>query len=287
MGSKPLPAPLPLFSGQEIETKTGKAVYDSPKLDTRRETATAAGKQTVAAAGTSSAAIIPQSSAEIRETPQNSAEKRHKEKESKENSPSIPQAIPQARDEEDNVSLSPDGNRGNVSAESCGKRPECSEDYRLKLQRLGETCYNLGCSKGDVRKVLMIENIAMDDSPIWQLIEELKASGGRYSFTGEVLPALWGLVKTGRLRMMEERTDEVKEGVHNVRQMLSGVGVPSYDIDELCEEAKGKEDVLQEVIREIRRSKGRILSVSCFIRSRLKNRRKTNCKKRRKPHGHE
>ena len=32
----------------------------------------------------------------------------------------------------------------------------------------------------------MIEDIAMDDSPIWQLIEELKASGGRYSFTGEV-----------------------------------------------------------------------------------------------------
>lgn len=124
----------------------------------------------------------------------------------------------------------------------------------------------------------MIENIAMDDSPIWQLIEELKASGGRYSFTGEVLPALWGLVKTGRLRMMEEHTDEVKEGVHNVRQMLSGIGVPSYDMDELCGEAKGKEDVLQEVIREIRRSKGRILSVSCFIRSRLKKRRKTNCK---------
>ena len=38
--------------------------------------------------------------------------------------------------------------------------------------------------------------------------------------------------------------------------MLSGIGVPSYDMDELCGEAKGKEDVLQEVIREIRRSKG-------------------------------
>ena len=177
------------------------------------------------------------------------------------------------------VSLSPDGNRGNVSAESCGKRPEHGEEYRLKLQRLGETCYNLGCSKGDVRKVLMIENIAMDDSPIWQLIEELKASGGRYSFTGEVLPALWGLVKTGRLRMMEEHTDEVKEGVHNVRQMLSGIGVPSYDMDELCGEAKGKEDVLQEVIREIRRSKGRILSVSCFIRSRLKKAKKNELQK--------
>lgn len=125
----------------------------------------------------------------------------------------------------------------------------------------------------------MIEAIAMDDSPIWQLIDELKASGGRYSFTGDVLPALWGLVKTGRLRMVEERTDEVKESGCNVRQMLVGAGVPSYDVDELCEEAKGKEDVLQEVIREIRRSKGRILSASCFIRSRLKKVRKNELQK--------
>ena len=78
--------PLPLFSGQEIETKTGKAVYGSPKMDARRETAigtgkqtatntgkqvaTAAGKETVIAAGVSSGAIIPQSSAEIPETAQ-------------------------------------------------------------------------------------------------------------------------------------------------------------------------------------------------------------------------
>ena len=264
-------APLPLFSGQEIETKTGKTVYGSPKLDT--------GKQTVTTAGISSGAIIPQSSAEIPETPRNSAEKRHKEKESKENSPSIPRTIPPARDDEDKVSLSPDGNRGNVSAESCGKRPERSDEYRLKLQRLGKICYDLGCSKGDIREVLLLEDIAQNDSPIWQLIEELKASGGRYSFTGDVLPALRGLVKTGRLRMMEERTDEVKEDVHNVRQLLSGIGVPSYDMDELCEEAKGKEDVLQEVIREIRRSKGRILSVSCFIRSRLKKAKKNELQK--------
>lgn len=270
-------ASLPLFSGQEIETKTGKAVYGSPKMDVRRETATATGKETVTTAGISSGAIIPQSSAEIPETPRNSAEKRHKEKESKENSPSIPQAIPQARDDEDKVSLSPGGNEGNISAELCGKLPV--EEYRLKLQRLGEICYNLGCSKEDIRNVLLIENIALDDSPIWQLIDELKASGGRYSFTGDVLPALLGLVKAGRLRMMEAPANEVKGDVHNVRQMLAGAGVPSYDMDELCEEAKGKEDVLQEVIREIRRSKGRILSVSCFIRSRLKKAKKNELQK--------
>ena len=103
-------APLPLFSGQEIETKTGKTVYGSPKLDTGKQTATDIGKETVITAGISSGVIIPQSSAEIPETPRNSAEKRHKEKESKENSPSIPRTIPPARDDEDKVSLSPDGN---------------------------------------------------------------------------------------------------------------------------------------------------------------------------------
>ena len=71
----------------------------------------------------------------------------------------------------------------------------------------------------------------------------------------------------------------IREGVHNVRQMLSGAGVPSYDINELCEEAKGKEDVLQEVIREVRRSKGRLLSVTCFIRSRLKKAKKNEWQK--------
>lgn len=270
-------APLPLFSGQEIDTKTGKAVYGSPKMEVRRETATGTGEEHATTTGISPDTTIPQSSAEIPETPQNSAEKRHKEKENKENSPSIPQAIPKAREEEDKVSLPPGRQEGNASAELCGEPP--AEEYRMRLQRLGEICYSLGCSKGDIRKVLMIEGIARDNSPIWQLIEELKASGGRYSFTGDVLPALWGLVKTGRLRMMEERADEVKENVRNVRQMLSGAGVPSYDMDELCEEAKGKEDVLQEVIREVRRSKGKILSATCFIRSRLRKAKKNELQK--------
>ncbi len=83
-------ASLPLFSGQEIETKTGKAVYGSPKMDVRRETATATGKEAVTTAGISSDAIIPQSSAEIPETPRDSAEKRHKEKKVKKTPPLSP-----------------------------------------------------------------------------------------------------------------------------------------------------------------------------------------------------
>ena len=227
------------FSGQEIETKTGKTVYGSPKLDTGKTDRNRYRKRN---RNHCRNIFRRHYSAEFCGNSGNSAEfcgkTAQRKKKVKRKFPSIPRTIPPARDDEDKSFTLSGREWGNVSAESCGKRPEHGEEYRLKLQRLGETCYNLGCSKGDVRKVLMIENIAMDDSPIWQLIEELKASGGRYSFTGEVLPALWGLVKTGRLRMMEEHTDEVKEGVHNVRQMLSGIGVPSYDMDELCGEAK-------------------------------------------------
>ena len=74
-------APLPLFSGQEIDTKTGKAVYGSPQMEVRRETATGTGEEHATTTGISPDTTIPQSSAEIPETPQNSAEKRHKEKE--------------------------------------------------------------------------------------------------------------------------------------------------------------------------------------------------------------
>ena len=78
---------------------------------------------------------------------------------------------------------------------------------------------------------------------------------------------------------IEQQVEELLSKMDLDRQMLSGIGVPSYDMDELCGEAKGKEDVLQEVIREIRRSKGRILSVSCFIRSRLKKAKKNELQK--------
>lgn len=83
-------APLPLFSGQEIETKTGKTVYGSPKLDTGKQTATDIGKETVITAGISSGVIIPQSSAEIPETPRNSAENGTKKKKVKKIPPLSP-----------------------------------------------------------------------------------------------------------------------------------------------------------------------------------------------------
>ena len=64
MDSAPLPAPLPLFSGQEIETKTGEAVYGSPQIDARRETAAGTGKETATAAGISSCLLYTSDAAD-------------------------------------------------------------------------------------------------------------------------------------------------------------------------------------------------------------------------------
>ena len=250
-------APLPLFSGQEIETKTGKTVYGSPKLDT--------GKQTVTTAGISSGAIIPQSSAEIPETPRNSAEKRHKEKESKENSPSIPRTIPQTRDDEDKVSLLPGGNAGNASAEFCGK--PSSEKYPLKLEHLACVCRSMSCDQQNLRQILLIEDIALDSSPIWELMEEVRNSGGRYSFS-YVIQSLRALIISGRLRMMQAKQEPVLSRAE-ARRLLVGIGVPCYEIDEICEKSVGKEQVLKEAINAVRCSKGKILMPGCFIRSKL------------------
>lgn len=52
-------APLPLFSGQEIDTKTGKAVYGSPKMEVRRETATGTGEEHATTTGISPNTTIP------------------------------------------------------------------------------------------------------------------------------------------------------------------------------------------------------------------------------------
>ncbi|WP_225739863.1 hypothetical protein [Bacteroides xylanisolvens] len=84
------------------------------------------------------------------------------------------------------------------------KRPEHGEEYRGSCSGWVKPLQS-GCSKGDVRKVLMIENIAMDDSPIWQLMDELKASGGRYRSPERCCPPV-GTGEDGAHAMMEEHT---------------------------------------------------------------------------------
>ena len=258
-------APLPLFSGQEIETKTGKTTYGSPKLDAGKGTADGIGKTAKADTGMLSERIIPQSSAGIPETPRNSAEKRHKEKESKENPPSIPRTIPQTRDDEDKVSLLPGGNAGNASAEFCGK--PSSEKYPLKLEHLACVCRSMSCDQQNLRQILLIEDIALDSSPIWELMEEVRNSGGRYSFS-YVIQSLRALIISGRLRMMQAKQEPVLSRAE-ARRLVVGIGVPCYEIDEICEKSVGKEQVLKEAINAVRCSKGKILMPGCFIRSKL------------------
>lgn len=249
----PSTAPLPLFSGQQIETKTGETKYGTPKLLKTPD-------------------AIPQNSAEVPETPQNSAEKRHKEKERKEKSPSIPQAIPQTREEEDKASPC---SSGKISAELCGN--PSPDEYHRKLTHLYDVCRSMGCAADDWRQIKMLQDIALDDSPIWQLMEEVRHSGGRQSFNEHVLQSLRALVISGRLKVMQSAPDTALSGME-IRRMLAGIGVASYEIDEICKSASGKEQVLKEAINAVRRSKGKIMMPGLFIRSKLE---KTEGQKRR------
>lgn len=259
-----VPLPLPLFTGHEIDTKTGQTVYGTP---------------TLAIPDPSPEVPVPDAadnSAESCGTPQNSAENRHKEKQSKINPSSIP---PQgSKEEEVNASLSSEKVEGNISAESCGTPPPPPEDYPRKLKHLGETCCSMGCLQNDLRDILLIENIALDDSPIWGFIDEMRRSGGQYTFYSYVVPSLRSLIASGRLKVMEtppQAAPDAKE----IKRMLITIGVPSYDADALCEEAAGLENVLQELISEIRRSKGKILMPAYFIRARLKVAKKNEIQK--------
>lgn len=267
-------APLPLFPGQEIETKTGKTTYGVPQMVAPQGLA-AAGKES-AAAGISASAISPQNSAEIRETPQNSAGNEYKEKESKENPSSIPPIVPPAREEEDKAPLTPVKSDGHTSAELRGNSPE--EEYRRKLKHLGETCCSMGCVQNDLRDILLIENIALEDSPIWGLIEEMRQSGGRHTFYSYVIPSLRALIVSGRLHVVKASPEAVP-GENEIKRMLTAIGVPSYDADALCKEAAGADHLLLELIAEIRKSKGKILMPAYFIRSRMKKARKNEIQK--------
>lgn len=259
-----VPSPLPLFPGHEIDTKTGQTVYGTP---------------TLAIPDPSPEVPRPNAadnSAELCGVPQNPAENHDKEKQSKTNpSSTLPQG---SNEEEANASPSSKRIEGNISAGSCGTPPLSPEDYYRKLKHLDEACRSMGCLQNDLRDILLIENIALDDSPIWGFIDEIRGSGGRYSFYSYVVPSLRSLIAAGRLRVMKaplQTTPDEKE----IKRLLVAIGVPSYDADALCEEAKGMENVLQELVSEVRKSKGKILMPAYFIRSRLTKAKKNEIQK--------
>lgn len=199
-----------------------------------------------------------------RETPEKQSETPEKSnivEYSIENIENIPPSTPSIEEEEKAPPLSSGGNLGeygNLSA----------DEYRKKLEHLSDVCRSLGCIPSDLRKILLIEGIALGDSPIWGLIDEMRNSGGKYSFEKYVVPSLANLIVTGRLRMMEAKPKPAVSE-EDIKLLLAGIGIPSYDIDEICERAAGKEQALQDAINAVRTSKGKILMPSIFIRSKL------------------
>lgn len=270
------PNPLPLFTGQQIDTKTGETHYGVPKLLNTDETATgkhlpadnsvppeATDQPQTAQSAPPNRKQIPRNSAEKPDIPRNSAGNGNKTNKSKVNSSSIPQTIPRTSEEEEHASPFSSPGKDHIGESS-------PDEYRLKLEHLLSVCRSMGCAQNDWRQIQMLKGIAEADSPIWGLMEEVRHSGGRYSFNQHVLQSLRALVISGRLEVMQA-TPEAALSDGEMRRLLMGIGVASYEIEDICAAATGKEQALKEAIDAVRRSKGKILMPGIFIRSRLKN----------------
>lgn len=133
-------------------------------------------------------------------------------------------------------------------------------------KRLRLLLQSVGCIDQDWRWICTIEGIEAEASPVWQLVNELKASGGRQTFGGYVMPSLRSLVAAGRLRIRPQTVDTAAE----LRRLLQGVKVPSYDIERVLKAAAGLEPVLREAIAEVRRSKGKITMPGKYLMAQLR-----------------
>lgn len=133
-------------------------------------------------------------------------------------------------------------------------------------KRLRLLLQSVGCIETDWRWICTIEGIEAEASPVWLLVEELKSSGGRCTFGGYVMPSLRSLVAAGRLRIRPQTVDTAAE----LRRLLQGVKVPSYDIERVLKAAAGLEPVLREAIAEVQRSKGKITMPGKYLMAQLR-----------------
>lgn len=133
-------------------------------------------------------------------------------------------------------------------------------------KRLRLLLQSVGCIEQDWRWICTLEGIEGEASPVWQLVEELKASGGRCTFGGYVMPSLRSLVAAGRLRIRPRTVDTAAE----LRRLLQEVKVPSYDIERVLKAAAGLEPVLREAIAEVQRSKGKITMPGKYLMAQLR-----------------
>ena len=133
-------------------------------------------------------------------------------------------------------------------------------------KRLRLLLQSVGCIEQDWRWICTVEGIEAEAPPVWQLVEELRASGGRHTFGGYVMPSLRSLVAAGRLRIRPQTVDTGAE----LRRLLKEVKVPSYDIDRVLKAAAGLEPMLREAIAEVKRSKGKITMPGKYLMAQLR-----------------
>lgn len=155
-----------------------------------------------------------------------------------------------------------------ISTSSNSPTAEEAEPASLSREkdRLRQLLQSVGCGAHDWQWVYRIEHIEADTSPVWQLVEEMRQSGGRLTFGSYIMPTLRGLVQAGRLHVREPVVDTSAE----LRRVLAQIKVPSYDIDTIISRAEGMEPALREAIDEVRRSKGKINMPARYILSKLR-----------------
>lgn len=125
---------------------------------------------------------------------------------------------------------------------------------------------SMSVNPDDTRWICTVEGIEADESPVWELADEVRRSGGRLTVCSYLMPSLRSLVAAGRLRVRPHEADAEAE----LRQLLRSVKVPSYDVEKVLKAAQGLERALREAIEEVRRSKGKITMPTRYLLSQLR-----------------
>lgn len=258
----PAPPPLPsLFPGEEFpamrivpgrmaaKAEGGSEVAASPQEETPRRAAVAVAEETPPQ-GIGTAVLAELEAAEARDV-----------SEGFQKFPETSGKTPEESDKVINTKLS----ETKPSSDSPHEEADGASLSRNR-KRLRLLLQSVGCIEQDWRWICTVEGIEAEASPVWQLVEELKASGGRHTFGGYVMPSLRSLVAAGRLRIRPQTVDTGAE----LRRLLKEVKVSSYDIERVLKAAAGLESVLQEAISEVRRSKGKITMPGKYLMAQLR-----------------
>lgn len=258
----PAPPPLPsLFPGEEFpamrivpgrmaaKAEGGSEAAASPQEETPRRAAVAVAEE-IPSQGIGTAVLAELEAAEARDV-----------SEGFQKFPEVSGKTPEESDKVINTKLS----ETKPSSDSPHEEADGASLSRNR-KRLRLLLQSVGCIEQDWRWICTVEGIEAEASPVWQLVEELRASGGRHTFGGYVMPSLRSLVAAGRLRIRPQTVDTGAE----LRRLLKEVKVPSYDIDRVLKAAAGLEPMLREAIAEVKRSKGKITMPGKYLMAQLR-----------------